>query len=105
MFVVLWAAFWITLIPAALCMILVRGRRLATLGIAAAWLLLNVVVFGIGLVHCYTGCVDEPWYVLWSVVATVAIGVFLIVLFTGWIIRRKTLRVRQEPLTEQASEE
>ncbi len=90
MFVVLWTAFSITLVPAALRIMLVRGKRLATFGISAAWLLLNVVVFGIGAVHCYNGCVDEPWYVLWSVVVTVSVGVFLIVLFSGWIVRRAT---------------
>ena len=95
MFVVLWVAFWITLVPAALCMILVRGKRLKTFGISAVWLLLNVAVLGIGAVHCYTGCVNEPWYVLGSVVTTVAIGVTLIVVFSGWIVRWNAQRGRQ----------
>ena len=87
MFVVLWGALWVPLIPAVLCMVLVRGKRLAALGLSVAWLLINTFVFWMGAVHCYYGCVDEPWYVLWSVVATISIGVFLLVLFSGWIVR------------------
>jgi len=83
--VVVWVALWFPAIATVLCIILVAGKRLAAFGLLALWLSINVVVFGIYLAHCFSGCVDEPWYVLWSMIASLLLGAYLLVLIASWI--------------------
>lgn len=92
--VALWVVLWLPLIAAILCMILVPGKRLSALGLSVAWLILCGVALAVGAAHCWSSCIDPPFYVLGIVVAAISVGIYLLVLISGWIVRRKSTQQR-----------
>ena len=93
-FTTLFGVLWLPLIPAILCMILVDGKRLMTAGLLLGWLLISLFVFWMGFIHCFSGCVDPPWYLPGSGIAAIASGIVLFFVYLRWLIQRYTKRSR-----------